>query len=154
VVNDLAAIAASSNGFAFDVYAGLRGASGNAVFSPASLWTVLTLACAGARGETAAQMRRVLHLDCPTETTLSLTRRLSDSLAAEDQVVIRVVNCLFGETSIPFVPSFLEAARADTGAAFQPVDFRNALRWLARSSTIGWRSRRRGASKISSPREG
>jgi serpin B len=125
-VNELAVIAASSNAFGIEAYGHLRATGGNLAFSPAGLSIALTMTWAGARGETAAQMRRALYIDRPPATVLPLTRWLSDSLAAAGPVVVGIANRLFGDKSVSFSPSFLETASADAGAALEPVDFRGA----------------------------
>ncbi|MCD4824930.1 MAG: serpin family protein [Phycisphaerae bacterium] len=59
----IAAVAKSGNDFAIDMYAQLAGKSkGNMFFSPASIQTALAMTYAGARGKTAEQMRKTLHL--------------------------------------------------------------------------------------------
>src|SRR5689334_7850082 len=55
-------IVADNTAFAIDLYAQLRLTPGNVFFSPASISTALAMTLAGARGETAAEMRRSLHL--------------------------------------------------------------------------------------------
>jgi serpin B len=50
-----------NNAFAFDLYARLRDKPGNLFYSPYSISTALAMTSAGARGETAEEMARVLH---------------------------------------------------------------------------------------------
>src|SRR5512135_2248728 len=60
---DVAGAAGGINAFAFDLYARLaeekKGA--NLFFSPYSISTALSMTCAGARGNTAAEMKKTLH---------------------------------------------------------------------------------------------
>ena len=56
----------ASNHFGFDLYARAKGPDGNMICSPASASIALTMASAGARGKTQAEMTRVLHLDAQT----------------------------------------------------------------------------------------
>ena len=53
--------------FALDLYAKLRGQDGNLFFSPYSISTALAMTRAGARGETAEQMDKVLHFTLPQD---------------------------------------------------------------------------------------
>ena len=53
--------------FAVDLYGKLRNQPGNLFFSPSSISTALAMTYAGARGETAEQMARVLHLPAPQD---------------------------------------------------------------------------------------
>src|SRR5690348_5199434 len=56
------ALVKGQNDFAFEIYGKLNAGTDNQFFSPFSLSTALGLAAAGARGETAAEMTKVLHL--------------------------------------------------------------------------------------------
>jgi hypothetical protein len=58
---DLKTLVQGNNEFAFDLYSRLAKEEGNIVFSPYSISTALAMTYAGARGETAAQMAKVLH---------------------------------------------------------------------------------------------
>ena len=60
-------LAASNNLFATDLYAKLRERPGNLAFSPTSMSLALAMTYAGARGETAEQMRTVLRFAVPDE---------------------------------------------------------------------------------------
>jgi serine protease inhibitor len=73
---DLEAHAPGNNAFAFDLFAQVRGQKGNLALSPLSLATALTMTWAGARGETAEQMKKVLHLEGTTEHVLFLNSKL------------------------------------------------------------------------------
>ena len=55
-------LAQSSNALGFDLYERLRDREGNLAFSPASIEIALAMTWAGARGDTAKEMSRVLHL--------------------------------------------------------------------------------------------
>src|ERR1700731_4429765 len=55
------------NSFALDLYAKLRGQDGNLFFSPYSISTALAMTRAGARGDTAAEMDKVLNFTLPQE---------------------------------------------------------------------------------------
>ena len=56
-----------NNQFAVDLYAKLREQPGNLFFSPASISTALAMTYAGARGQTAEQMAKVLHFPAHQE---------------------------------------------------------------------------------------
>src|SRR5690348_17167125 len=58
---ELGGLARSNNALAFDLYARARAQAGNLALSPISISTALTMTWGGARGETAAQMKKVLH---------------------------------------------------------------------------------------------
>jgi serpin B len=132
------ALARASNAFGFDLYRRLRAAEGNAVFSPASVSTVLTMALAGARGATAAELQRVLHLDLPADEALRAAGTLLAALQDPQQpVALRIANRLFGEQACRFVPAYLEATRAALGAPLEPLDFRRSPE-AARARINAW----------------
>src|SRR5262249_50781391 len=92
--------AASSNLLGLDVYRTIESAPGNLVFSPASLSTALAMAWVGARGGTAAQMRKVMHLGETPEAVMRDAGRLAAALVEPGSpVVFHVANRLFGEAS-------------------------------------------------------
>jgi serpin B len=126
-VSEAQAFARSSNAFGLDVYARVKGAPGNLVFSPASLSTGLTMALGGARGETEAQMRKALRLSGPPEAVMRASGQLSAALTDPKRpVVFRIANRLFGEKTYRFEPPYLEATKAAYGAPLEGVDFKNA----------------------------
>ena len=71
----LARFAAGSNAVGLDLYRRLRLAAGNLIVSPASVSMALTMTWGGARGETAEQMRRVLHLEGSATEVMSARMR-------------------------------------------------------------------------------
>ena len=70
----------AATSFGFDLYRRLRRTPGNLVISPASITTALTMTWGGARGETAAQMRRVLHLEGTADEVMAASGELARSL--------------------------------------------------------------------------
>ena len=64
---DVAAVTRGDNEFALDLYAKLRGKDGNLFFSPYSISTALAMTRAGAKGETAEQMDKVMHFTLPQD---------------------------------------------------------------------------------------
>jgi serine protease inhibitor len=59
--NDTQALVAGNTAFALDLYARLKSPDGNPFFSPYGISTRLAMTHAGARGDTATQMARMLH---------------------------------------------------------------------------------------------
>ena len=116
-----------SNAFGFELYQRLRQRPGNLVMSPASLTTALILAWVGARGETAAQMRKVLHLEGTPDAVADASARLARSLQEPARpVTVRIANQLFGEKGYTLAPAYLKKAVAAFGAPLMLLDFRKA----------------------------
>ncbi len=122
---DLEALAKSDNAFAFDFYAKARASKGNLVISPFSIATALSMTWAGAKGETAAQMKKVLHLE--GDRAIDAAGALIQGYGAPDQKVTHhVANRLFGDKGFTFEPPFLSRVKTAFGAPLEPVDFRGA----------------------------
>jgi serpin B len=125
---DTARLAKANNAFAFDLYGKLRGADGNQTFSPLSLNAALTMTYGGARGETAAQMKRALHIDSPNERVMSDWGTLARALQTPGRpTTLRIANRLFGEKTEPFEPAFLRSTEEAYGAPLEPLDFKKAF---------------------------
>jgi serpin B len=130
-------LASRSNQLGFDLYGSLRGAPGNFVFSPASIFVALVMPWSGARGATAAEMSRVLHLDGTPDTVLPQAAALLKSLdEARSKNTLRVANRLFAEKSYTFDGAYL-ARMAAFGAPTENVDFVRAAE-AARGHINAW----------------
>jgi serpin B len=119
---DTEKIAASSNALGFDLYRKIRG--GNFVLSPASISAAMSMAQAGARGKTEAQMKKTLHVDGLGNSDVlwgSLSQSLQNPARAEK---LRFVNRLFGEKTENFEPGFLSQMQGAFGAPLERVDFK------------------------------
>ncbi|APR80447.1 Serine protease inhibitor (serpin family) [Minicystis rosea] len=122
---ELTALAKSNNAFAIDLYGKLRVSKGNLAFSPTSISTTLTMAWAGARGETAAEMKAALHVDTTAAEAGAAAGKLFGSYRASNaDVTLRVANRLFGDKSFSFDPTYLALTRGTFGAPLHPLDFK------------------------------
>jgi hypothetical protein len=111
---DAAEAARSVNAFGFDLHAALMAEEGaNVVTSPLSVATLLAMVAAGAGGETAQQMSKVLHLDNVRDDRFAaLLRAVTDS----DDVVVSVANSLWANIGTPFEQDYLSFVRDGFGA--------------------------------------
>jgi len=124
---DASKLARSSNAFGFDLYQRLRRAPGNLVISPASITTALTMTWGGAKGKTAAQMKKVLHLVGTPDEVMATSGHLARSLQEPSRpIVFRIANQLFCEKTYTLVPAFVEKTRAAFGAPLELLDFKTA----------------------------
>lgn len=116
-----------NNAFAVDLYGQLRQRGGNLFFSPASISTALGMTYAGARGTTAAEMEKALHLGLPADRLHPAMGTLLRSLnAAHAGYQLRLADALWAQQGEPFLPAFLDLTKADYAAGFRPVDFAKA----------------------------
>jgi serpin B len=122
---DLQTLAEGNNHFAIDLYKKLANKAGNIVISPYSIRTALGMTYAGARGETAAEMAKVLHLTLPPEKLHPAFGATAHQLKGgkEKLFQLNVANALWGQRGFPFRPEFLELNRTNYAGGFRELDF-------------------------------
>ncbi|MEQ1701439.1 MAG: serpin family protein [Ilumatobacteraceae bacterium] len=129
---------AAINAFSADLFAQLIAAdpTANLVFSPASIALALTMTSAGAKGDTLAEMSKVLHLTDPGMIHRSMNG-LTVGLAELDQsqdnttqggtgtseVQLSIANSLWGQTGFDFEQAFLDLLSSEYGAGMELVDY-------------------------------
>jgi serpin B len=132
-------MARANNAFAVDLYGQVRDQPGNLFLSPYSVSTALAMTAAGARGETAAQMRKVLHLSLADDRLHPALAALSRALrgAGKDPgYELHVANALWGQKGFAFRDAFLELNQDSYGAGLEQVDFGKGEE--ARKTINGW----------------
>lgn len=123
----VAKLAAGSNAFGFDLYQRLRKTPGNLVVSPASVTTALAMTWGGAKGDTASQMKKVLHLEGTPEEVMTTSGTLAASLEDPNRPIkFRIANQLFGEKTFKFEQPFLDQTKKAYGAPLEALDFQGA----------------------------
>ena len=121
---DINSIVAGNNAFALDFYRQLAKNKGNLFFSPYSISSALAMTYAGACGETAEQMARVLHFGLPPEKLHSAFSDLTGIFNATGKnYQISVANALWGQIGCKFRPEFLEVTNKYYGAGLKEVDY-------------------------------
>jgi serpin B len=128
--------------FALDLYHQLGQAEGNDFCSPYSISTALGMTWAGARGETADQMAKVLHFTLPQErlhpAAGALVRDLNGAGAGKKpNYQLSIANALWGQKDFGFRKDFVELTRTSYGAGLNEVDFVGA-REEARQTINAW----------------
>jgi serpin B len=120
----LASLAKSSNAFGLALYDKIHQAPGNLALSPASISIALTMTWAGARGDTASEMQKVLHLEGAPDAVLKSAGELAAYLQDPARpLTLRIANRLFGEKSYSFERPYLDQTKAAFGAPLEAVDF-------------------------------
>lgn len=137
-MNDQQSAARGLNQLGTDLYARLRTQPGNLAIAPGSIALAFGMTEAGARADTLAEMRRVLHsgLDAPRQTAAlgALSARWNGQLG--EGVTARVANRLFGHTRYTFEAPFVALTRTTFGAPLEPTDFTQTE--PARQRINGW----------------
>ena len=121
----------SINAFGLELYKALQaeaGDSDNLFVSPFSISTVLAMAYAGARGQTAAQMAEALHFSSdPAEVARQFGALLADlNSAGQDSFALTAANALWGQDGVQYLSEFLATMQNDYGGGLSQVDFINA----------------------------
>jgi len=118
-----------NNAFGVELYKKLaEKEKGNLFFSPASIEMALAMTYAGGRGQTAAQMRKVLHLPGePTDKSLHKAfGKLVDVLTTQrGRVEISVANSLWAQQGYPWAPAFMNLVQESYESGLFMVDFIN-----------------------------
>jgi serpin B len=134
--SDTQDLATSNTEFAMALYgpATQMAAGQNAILSPYSASATLAMVDVGARGETDAQIRTVLHLAANagdgTDAGASMVSSAYASLECTNETdgtetgdQLSVANSLWGQQGLALEPDFLSGLSAGYGAPLQTVDF-------------------------------
>ncbi len=124
--DDPGSVAAGNNRFAFDLYRELAGAPGaeNIFFSPYSISSALAITYEGARGATADEIHRVLHLPVSDTRRREGFFRIDAGLNNGDEnYTLRTANALWAEKAYPFLPEYIDIAERWYGANTTNLDF-------------------------------
>jgi serpin B len=127
--------AAAIDAFGFDFYKSDLTSGGNAVFSPTSIVLALSMAQAGARGQTASQMDAVLHSAAGTgdgnginsldQSLAGLSGTFKDANGKDLELTLRIANAPFAQRGLQLQPAYLYTLASKYGAGLRLVDFQN-----------------------------
>lgn len=131
-------LAQGSNAFGFDLYQRLQKEPGNLIISPASITTALAMTWGGAKGETAAEMKKVLHFAGSADEVMATSGKLALSLESPNRpITFRIANQLFGEKTFKLEQPFLYKTKSAYGAPLELLDFKASAE-DARGKINGW----------------
>ena len=120
----------SNNQFAIDLYNKLSGGNGNVFFSPFSIFDALSMTYAGARGQTEAQMKKVLHITLSQKEfhpAFSNIIKEIKSGAAQGKYDLNIANALWGQKGFHFLDAFLSLVEKYYDGNFYEEDFSNGI---------------------------
>ncbi len=124
---DRTALVRGNTQFALDLYAKLRTEDGNLFLSPYSISSALSMTYGGARGQTAAEMAKVLHFELANDKLHpafgSLMREVNGEADKKRGYQLSTANALWGQKGYPFLDNFLKLNAAGYGALLREVDF-------------------------------
>lgn len=124
--NEKSMVADGNNRFAVELYAKLKGNEGNLFFSPFSISSALVLAYAGARGDTAIEMRKALHFgpDRPSfHEDFGATVRDLNSGGNEKGYQLAVANGMWLAKGFQLKKDYLGLVKNVFGAGIRELDF-------------------------------
>jgi serpin B len=129
----VAALTRANTATAIDLFHQLGATPGNVFFSPYSVTTALTMAAAGARGQTLSQMLAVLHDTLPAAELQDATNALNIALLAPatgagfggtgQPLELELANSVWGQAGFGIKAAFLDVLARDYGAALNTLDF-------------------------------
>ena len=128
MAQEAAAIVAADdhNAFALALHWALGPQRENLIYCPFSIRTALAMTYAGARGETANEMRVALRASIPEEgfhaDWAATIRRLNPPSGTSYELAI--ANSLWSQAGVPLLLSFTDVMARHYGAAAHAVDFR------------------------------
>jgi serpin B len=130
---ELDTLAKGEADFAVDIFKTVSKASADNVFlSPHSISIALGMTYAGARGDTAAEMKSALHFDLPSDRVhtgfdyldLELASRGANATGKDGKPFrLNVSNSIWGQKGADFQPAFLDTLAVNYGAGMNVVDF-------------------------------
>jgi serpin B len=123
---DALALAANSRGFAIDLYAQVAATEpGNVCVSPFSAHTALAMTAAGARGETLAEMQRVLRLPVGEGAGGGFANLFAALTGGGDGqgYEVRTANAIWAQAGYPWRPEFNQRVSRDFGAGLIEANF-------------------------------
>jgi len=133
---EAAALRDGNTAFAADLYATLRNdpsfANKNLFFSPYSVSVALAMTYAGARGDTASELKNTMHFTLPDDRLHAAFNALDLSLSSRPQatdgqvpLTLRVANSMWGEITTTFEQPFLDTLAVNYGTGVYLTDFIN-----------------------------
>jgi len=110
------------NTFAGDLYSQLKTDSGNIFFSPLSISTTLSMTNAGARGNTADEMSKTLHMPFVSGVFVELAKQL-ETAQKPNGIELSLANSIWPSKEAHILDTYTALLKKDFDATVTPVDF-------------------------------
>lgn len=118
----------SINRFTFEIYRYLAAKSTNGIFiSPYSISSALSMTYAGAKGITAGEMERSLHLDPEIHRSMAALINAINSVPVETATV-KTANALWPAINENLLDSYSKKVQRFYEASIMPLDYRNKIK--------------------------
>jgi serpin B len=136
---DLAQLTEDHSQFAFSLYSALNQADDNQVFSPFSIANCLSMVYLGARGDTAIEMQKTLHLEVDrknlAKTSFSLNQSLLPEASSEKTYQLNIANAAWVDQGIFILTDFRYALEEQFKAKLGKINFSMADNAMATINT-------------------
>jgi serpin B len=123
---DVTALVQGNSDFAFALHERLAEKDGNLFFSPYSISNALAMTYAGARGNTAAEMKKTLRFNLDDNRLNAAFHQLIADLDADAKkrtFQLSIANRLWGQKNYGFQPAFLKIGKDSYRAGLEELDF-------------------------------
>lgn len=119
----VAELVKANNQFGLDIYSKVSHEPGNVFISPWSLSSALSMTYEGARGQTADEMKEVMHLPDAETRQSSFAKLFNDINKKDKEYQLYTANALWAQKEYPFLPEYLDIAERYYGGKATTVDF-------------------------------
>ncbi|MBW3004564.1 serpin family protein [Candidatus Woesearchaeota archaeon] len=119
----VAELVKANNQFGLDIYSKVSQEPGNVFISPWSLASALSMTYEGARGQTADEMKTVMHLPDAEVRHSSFARLFNDINKKDKNYQLYTANALWAQESYNFLPEFLNTVEQYYAGKATNVDF-------------------------------
>jgi len=120
---ELKAVTEGNNAFAVELHKALSAEKANLFHSPISVSTALAMTYAGARGDTAEEMRKTLHFSLPDERLHPAFSAIIRGFNSDNKAYqLITANRLWAQKDYTFNPDYFRITQANYGAAVQLLD--------------------------------
>jgi serpin B len=120
---EIASLVKSNNHFALELWA--HADAGNTAMSPLSISTALAMTWAGAKGATADEMKKMMHMEGETDLLVSQWARISYALQDPSRPLkLKLANRLYGDAHYQFDTIYFTITRNAFSAPLEIIDFR------------------------------
>lgn len=114
----------ANNEFAFDLYSEFKSDIGNIFFSPYSISTALAMTYEGAKGETANEMRAVLHIpEDPSIRMYAFSMIYNEINRADKKYKLSTANALWAQKDYLFLDEYTNNVETYYGGKVTNLDF-------------------------------
>lgn len=120
----IAAVVGANNRFAFDLYSALSDTeTGNLVYSPYSISSVLAMAYEGADGKTASEMKSVFHFPASRILEPNSAAIFNDLNSSDNGSKLQVGNALWAQKAFHLRSEYIKAVKQYFGGKAMNLDF-------------------------------